>query len=71
MIVSESVIVRVTGYSDVTILVSVTVVGITVVETDVLRDTDTVVTVVNWVAVVVSVSVAVAVAVIVVGTAMF
>lgn len=51
-------------------LVSVTVVGTSVVETNVLTDTDTVVIVVNWVAVVVSVSVevAVAVVVIVVGT---
>lgn len=49
-------------------LVSVTVVSTSVVETDVLTDTDTVVTVVNWVAVVVSVSSDVAVVVMVVGT---
>lgn len=48
---------------------AVTVVGTSVVETDVLTDTETVVIVVNWVAVVVSVSREVAVVVIVVGTA--
>lgn len=49
-------------------LVAVTVVGTSVVKIDVLTDTDTVVIVVNWVAVVVSVSRDVAVVVIVVGT---
>lgn len=49
-------------------LVSVTVIGTSVVETDVLTDTDIVVTVDNSVAVVVSVSNDVAVVVMVVGT---